>query len=208
MKKLLLLIVIGMILYWVFLAAPVGVFFWQFSSLEFSDEILQEQLNALSTLAVIEPSSDEDNANSRQMLTVSVTEENAETMLYNALLKQQNGVITVNQVHMEISPEMIRLDLTFQLGLKDFLSFETTVFSEWMVEAFPREAEKDGTKTIGIKPVDIHTSHLYTFNWGELWEPLTKTRVSDGWFLLPLDSQLRIHELSLQDQELSVSLFF
>lgn len=208
MKKALFIILVILVVYVVILVAPVGVFLHQISSLEFSGDALHDQLSAISSISISEDPGETDVVPTSQALTLTVTDENISTMLYNALIKQKRAFMAVEQVDTNISPEMIHLAISSRYGLFGYLPYETTVFSEWMVKVSPNPSDPDRTSVIEIKPVNIHTNHLYTVNFAKFWKYATKTDVSDGWFALPSSIQFQIQYLILKDHEISLSIAF
>ena len=135
---------------------------------------------------------------------MSITNENMRTMLHHALTKKQNTFIAVNDVDTEISPEMIYLAISSNYGLPGYRPYETTVFSEWMVRMSPRSPGTAQTHMVEIKPVNIHTNHLYTVNLAKFWPYVTRTRVSDGWFRLPSFPLIQLEDIVLNEHAISI----
>ncbi len=71
MKKILFLLLVAVLVYGAFLLAPVGIFLFQVSSLEFSDNAVYDQLAALTSLTVIENTDEIEPA--PQAVTVTLT---------------------------------------------------------------------------------------------------------------------------------------
>ncbi|MBD3305059.1 hypothetical protein GF339_01780 [candidate division KSB3 bacterium] len=183
--------------------APAGLALFQLASLEFPGEAIHEQLQALTTFSIVEAANETEAEHRRQVLTLTVTDENIQTMLANALSQQDSPFITITDVATIISPEALSLTLTAQYGLFGYGIFDATVFSEWavkMVEALP-----EGGNGVAMKPLNIHTDHLYTVNLARLWRYLAHTAKTDGWLLLPSIAPLQLEHLTLDDHQISFS---
>lgn len=205
MKKILFLILVLLLLYTAFLLVPVGIFLFQASSLKFSDNVLYDQLTALSSVIVIENTAEAEP--SPQTITITLTEEDLEHILIGAFRNKENKYIRVNFIRTEISPDLIEVDISYDYGWEDYHLFETTIFSQWLVDIFPPLSQKEKTRRIGIMPLEIHTNHLYSVNLAQLWPYLLK-RVSfeEPWLIFPGEHQFQIEDMRLQEHKLSLSL--
>lgn len=204
MKKVLLIILVLVVGYIVILVAPVVLFLFHISSLEFQEDGLQEQLRMLSTLSIFEEPDKYRFPPGEQNITVTVTNEHVNTMLYHALTEKQNPFMTINQVNTTISPEMIHLGISSDYGFFSYQPYKTTLFSEWMVRVVPNASDSGKTHIVAIKPITMHTNHLYTVNLAGIWKYVAKTGSSNGWLALPSTSQLQIRALTLKDQKASI----
>ena len=206
MKKLLFLILVAVLLYGVILFAPVGIFMFQASSLEFSDNALYEQLAALTSVTVIENAGETNPA--PQAVTVTLTEEDLENLLNWAFKRKEHLLLHVNWVHTEISPEMVFLEISYQYGWGKYGSVETTIFSQWLVDIFPPQTAGGKSSHIGVMPVEMHTNHLYSVNLAQLWPYLVHTTRENPWLIVPASAQFQLEDMSLQEHELSVNLIW
>lgn len=206
MKKFLFLILLAALFYGAFLFAPVGIFLFQASSLEFSDNALYKQLAALTSVTVIENTGETEPA--PQAVTVTLTEEDLENLLTGAFRKKENIFLHVNLVQIEISPDMVLLEISYQYGWGKYGSFETTIFSQWLVDIFPPQTAAEKSSRIGLMPVEMHTNHLYSLNLAQLWPYLVHTTRENPWLILPASAQFQLEEMNLQEHELSVNLIW
>lgn len=208
MKKILFLIFVVLLLYAAILFAPIGIFLFQASSLEFSDDALYEQLAALTSVIVIEDVGTTEAQPSPQSIIVTLSEEDLEDILTRAFRKQENAFIHVNLVRTEISPDLIELEIFYQYGWRDYRLFEATIFSRWLVDIFPPLSESEKSSRIGIMPVEMHTNHLYSVNLAQLWPYLVNTTRENPWLILLGDAQFQIEDLTLLEHELALSLIW
>ncbi len=201
MKKFLIIVCIILLLYGTFLVTPVGLFFYQLSSLEFSADIFPEEFQTLAALSIVEQSGAGNTENKSRNIMLILTEEDVTPILHNAFRKKEGSFMKVRQVDINISPETIHVVLSSQYGLFGYQFFYTMVISEWMVRVYP---ESSPAGHIEIKPLDIHTNHLYTVNWAKIWDTVMKTDRTDGWLALPSSSRVRIYELTLKEHEVFI----
>lgn len=206
MKKFLFLFFVAVLLYGTFLFAPVGIFLFQASSLEFSDNALYEQLAALMSVTVIEGTGETEP--SPQAVTVILTEEDLEQVLTRAFNSQDNRFVQVKLVHTEISPDMILLEISYQYGLWEHWFFETTIFSQWLFDIFPPLSASEKSNRIGVVPVEVHTNHLYSVNLAQLWPYLVNTIRDDAWLIVPVNAQFQIEDANLHEHELALCLIW
>lgn len=206
MKKILFLLLVAVLLYGAFLLAPVGIFLFQVSSLEFSDNAVYDQLAALTSLTVIENTDEIEPA--PQAVTVTLTEENLEYILTRAFRSKENMVLHINLLRTEISPDLIFLEITYQYGWGKYGSFEATLFSQWLVDIFPPQTAMQKSNRIGVMPVELHTNHLYSVNLAEIWRYFFNFTKGHEWFIFPEIHQFQLGDMSLQEHELSLNLLW
>ena len=190
------------------LIAPIGLLFYHMYTLDFSEESLYQQLHTLSLFSFSEEiaSTDSTATTTSQTLTVTVTEENMSTMLHHAFAKNLPPFVTISNVTTTISPEMILLEVSLQFGLWQYRIFETTVFSEWLARVSQATSDANKTRIIEIKPVTMHTNHLYTVNFSKFWRYATHTDISDGWLALSSTAQFGLQDLVLQEHKVFIGL--
>ncbi len=201
MKKTFVIIFVVFVVYAVMLITPVALFFFQLSSLEFEGQALYDQLSALSALTIVENPGETERTSKHHFLTITITDENFSSTLYDALIKQKNSFMRLHLVDTTISPERIHLAISSNYGILGIFPYKTAVFSEWMV----RVLDADDVSFVEIKPVNIHTNHLYTVNFAKLWKYVSNTETSEGWLVLPSSSQFQIRDITLEDHELSLN---
>jgi len=192
------------------LVAPVVIFLFHVSSLEFSEDIFREYLDTFSTLSVSENTENDSNSpNSAHELTVIITEEQVSQMLHAALMKQTSSIVTVNSVHVEVSPEGSRMEISYLYGISGYWPFETTIFSDWLIRT-PLQSPASNTSVdiLQIKPVNIHTNHLYSVDWAEFWPSVSRSKASEGWVNVRIGSGGYIRKFALQEHEFSLNLSF
>ena len=205
MKKFFLLILILILLVCLcgaVLIAPVALFFLHISSLPGLAETSQEQFDAFAGFLVVEENGQTNDTTTIifHTITITIAEEDLDTLLYDYLSTKQSGFIRIEQVDTDISAETIYIAIDANFGLFGFQVFETTLFSEWMMRSSPEVG------TIELKPVDIHTSYAYTVNLVKLWNVMKRKELSEGWLTLPLTSQIQIEDIILQENEIAISI--
>ena len=205
MKKIFFLIIILILLVClcgVALIAPVVLFFLHIPPLPDLAETFQEQIDAFSAFSVVEQDeqTNETTTITFHSITITIVEEDINTLLYDHLSTKRSSFIMVEQVDSNISAETIYIEIDVHYGLFGFHVFDTTLFSEWMVRSSPEAS------IIELKPVDIHTSYAYTVNLVKVWNIMKRKELSDGWMMLPLASQLQIEDIILQENEIAISI--
>jgi hypothetical protein len=188
------------------LTAPVVLLFTHVSSPQALAETLQDQLNAFSTFTIVEENGQTDDTSlSKHSITLTITEKDMNRLLYNCVTAKKSPFITIEKVESDISAETIYVVIDFFYGLFGFQTSDS-IMSEWMVRVSPASSESAMTSRIEIKPVDIHTSYLYSVNFVELWNVVKRGKSFDGWLPLPLDPELQIEDIILWEDEIAVSI--
>lgn len=181
---------------------PVVLFFLHIPPLPDLAETFQEQIDAFSVFSIIEQDkqTNETTTITFHSITITIVEEDINTLLYDHLSTKQSSFITIEQVDSNISTETIYTEIDAHYSLFGFHVFDTTLFSEWMVRTSPEAG------IVELKPVDIHTSYAYTVNLVKLWNVMKRKELSDGWMMLPLASQLQIEDIILRENEIAISI--
>ncbi len=210
MKKFFLFIlslILLLCLYGIVLVAPVALFFMYAPSSQVFAEALQTQLNTFSTFSIVEKNGEiSDTSNTTHSITLTITKEDLDTLLYNVLTAKQSRLITIERVESDISAETIHLAIESHYGLFGWRMFDMTLYSEWMVRRSAISFKPVIPSIVEIKPIDIHTSYLHSVNFVELWNVLEKKEFSNGWIPLPLASELQIEDIILWEDEIAVSI--
>ena len=186
----------------VVLIAPIVLFFLYIPPLPDLAGTFQEQIDAFSVFSVVEQDkqTNETTTITFHSITITILEEDINTLLYDHLSTKQSSFITIEQVDSDISAETIYIEIDAHYSFFGSQVFDTTLFSEWMVRTSPEAG------IIELKPVDIHTNYAYTVNFVKVWNVMKRKELSDGWMILPFASQLQIEDIILRENEIAISI--
>lgn len=189
------------------LIAPVGLMFLHISSLPGLSGIFEEQLHLFSQLTLVEEDDQQEKFFNRvHSITITLTEEELDRIIYENLSAHPSSLFEITQVNTELSAEMLLITLNVRYHLFGMSVFETTISSEWMLRVSPAFSASPMPGLVEIKPVDIRAAYFVSINWVKFWDVVFREKSLDGWTPLPSMSSFCIEDIDLQDNECMITL--